>query len=113
MMIPSPLQAALEVKRSLAAAGMPPSLVASPVAASTAVASLWQLASHLWQQLLADLRRWQMRRSTFAALRELDRRTLSDLGIDRCELWSVADAMADGGDATRMPRARWTRELPY
>jgi uncharacterized protein YjiS (DUF1127 family) len=112
-MIPSPLQAALDVKRSLAAAGMPPLLAASPVDASTAIASLWRAGLHLWQHLLADLRRWQLRRATFAALYELDRRTLSDLGIDRCELWSVANAIADGGDASRVPRTRWTRELPY
>ena len=112
-MIPSPLQAALDVKRALVAAGMPPPLMASPVGASTAIALLWRAGSDLWRSLLADVRRWQARRATFAALRDLDRRTLSDLGIDRCELWSVADAMAQGGDATRVPRARWTRELPY
>jgi uncharacterized protein YjiS (DUF1127 family) len=112
-MIPSPLEAALDIKRALAAAGMPSALSASPVDASTTVASLWHALGDLRHRLLASVRRWQLRRATFDALRGLDRRTLSDLGIDRCELWSLADAIADGGDATRVSRERWTRELPY
>ena len=112
-MIPSPLETALDIKRALAAAGMPPALTASPVDASTTIAWLRHALSDLWQRSLLYLRHWQLRRATFNALRELDRRTLSDLGIDRCELWSVADAIAEGGDATRMLRTRWTRELPY
>jgi uncharacterized protein YjiS (DUF1127 family) len=107
MMIPSPLEAALDVKRALAATGLPPALAASPIHASTAIASLWRTDRDLWQRLLLNWRRWQLRRATFAALQSLDRRTLSDLGIDRSELWSAADAVARGGDATRLPRARW------
>lgn len=110
-MIPSPLETALDIKRALAAAGMP--LAASPVDASTTLASLRHALSDLWHRSVLSLRRWQLRRTTFNALHDLDRRTLSDLGIDRCELWSIADSIADGGDATRVPRMCWTRELPY
>jgi len=112
-MIPSPLETALDIKRALASAGMPSALSASPVDVSTTFATLRHALSDLWHRLMLSVRRWQLRRATFDALRGLDRRTLSDLGIDRCELWSLADAVADGGDPTRLLRTRCTRELPY
>jgi uncharacterized protein YjiS (DUF1127 family) len=57
---------------------------------------------------------WSMARSaraTYRALRELDVRTLHDLGLDRSEMRSVAAEIAGESDRTRVQALRTLRAL--
>jgi len=46
------------------------------------------------RRLAAAFERWQARRSTYLTLRQLDDRTLKDIGLSRGMLLSVADRIA-------------------
>lgn len=72
--------------------------------ASAASRSIGALA----RRLLAAWRRSREESATRLALRELDRRTLHDLGLDRSEIESVAAGIAGDPD---MSRARSLRSL--
>jgi uncharacterized protein YjiS (DUF1127 family) len=63
------------------------------------------------RRLLARSRRRREERATYVALRDLDARTLHDLGIHRSELISVAAELASDADSTRVRCARALRGL--
>jgi uncharacterized protein YjiS (DUF1127 family) len=54
------------------------------------------------RRAVTRVRRWLDRRAMHRALRELDPRTLRDLGIDRSEISSVCAEMAGDAEATRI-----------
>jgi uncharacterized protein YjiS (DUF1127 family) len=64
-------------------------------------AMAWRaVASHL-QKMVVRARQRHQARATYLALRDLDTRTLRDLGFDRSEILSVAAGLAGGADAHR------------
>lgn len=61
-----------------------------------------QAAGDLWRQIVAEWKRRQCAKATYAALRALDPRILRDLGFHRSELLSVAAEVAGAADSTRV-----------
>ena len=61
-----------------------------------------QAAAELWHRVNAKWKRRQCARATYAALRDLDARILSDLGFHRSELLSVAAEVAGIAESTRV-----------
>jgi uncharacterized protein YjiS (DUF1127 family) len=81
-------------------------------------ASLAAIVATLVAAVASAVRRlhasWSMARSaraTYRALRELDARTLHDLGLDRSEMRSVAAEIAGESDRTRIQALRTLRAL--
>ncbi len=62
-------------------------------------------------RLYASWSRAKSARATYRALRELDTRTLHDLGLDRSEMRSVAAEIAGESDRTRVQALRTLKAL--
>lgn len=62
-------------------------------------------------RLYASWSRARSARATYRALRELDTRTLHDLGLDRSEMRSMAAEIAGESDRTRVQALRTLRAL--
>ncbi|MGE5714749.1 MAG: DUF1127 domain-containing protein [Betaproteobacteria bacterium] len=75
------------------------------------LATLMATASAAAQRLRASWARARSARATYRALRELDARTLHDLGLDRSEMRSVAAEIAGESDRTRAQALRTLRAL--
>ena len=87
-------------------------------ARSARSASLAAIVATLAAAVASAVRRlhasWSMARSaraTYRALRELDARTLHDLGLDRSEMRSLAAEIAGESDRTRIQALRTLRAL--
>jgi uncharacterized protein YjiS (DUF1127 family) len=87
-------------------------------ARSESSASLAAILAALAAAVASAVRRlhasWSMARSaraTYRALRQLDARTLHDLGLDRSEMRSVAAEIAGESDRTRVQALRTLRAL--
>jgi uncharacterized protein YjiS (DUF1127 family) len=63
-------------------------------------AAAWRAVASRIQQLLARVRQRGRARATYLALRNLDARTLRDIGFDRSEILSVATGFAGAADPT-------------
>jgi len=63
-------------------------------------AAAWRAVASRIQQLLARATQRRRARATYLALRNLDARTLRDIGFDRSEILSVATGFAGAADAT-------------
>lgn len=73
--------------------------------------TLIEAASAAAHRLVASWSRARSARATYRALRELDTRTLHDLGIDRSEMRSMAAEIAGESDRTRVQALRTLRAL--
>jgi len=87
--------------RRPSASDLPPRPYRSSRLARIAEATL-QGIGELVRRLIARSKRRQQARATYLALRELDARTLRDLGFDRSEILSVAHEIAGAADVTRV-----------
>jgi len=68
--------------------------------ATKLAAAAWRAVVSRIQQLLARAKQRRRARATHLALRNLDARTLRDIGFDRSEILSVATGFAGAADAT-------------
>jgi uncharacterized protein YjiS (DUF1127 family) len=75
------------------------------------LATLIAAANSAAHRLHASWMRARSARATYRALRELDARTLRDLGLDRSEMRSVAAEIAGESDRTRAQALRTLRGL--
>ena len=75
------------------------------------LATLIAAVSAAAHRLYASWSRARSARATYRALRELDTRTLHDLGLDRSEMRSVAAEIAGESDRTRVQALRTLRAL--
>jgi uncharacterized protein YjiS (DUF1127 family) len=66
------------------------------------LAAAMQAVGALARRAYAGYRQWRQARETYMALRELDDRTLHDLGFARDELISIAAEVAGGTERTRV-----------
>jgi uncharacterized protein YjiS (DUF1127 family) len=72
-------------------------------------ASIWRPVAHRLQVLLTRLDQRLQARGTYLALRELDARTLRDIGVDRSEILSVALELSGAFQTTRVHTTRTPR----
>ena len=84
-----------------------------PSAWASGTASALRILPDAWHRLIALARRWQRRRATHFALRELDDHMLRDLGIHRSEITSVCAEIAGDAAATRMHTLRASIGYPF
>lgn len=75
------------------------------------LATLIATVSAAAHRLYASWSRARSARATYRALRELDTRTLHDLGLDRSEMRSMAAEIAGESDRTRVQALRTLRAL--
>ena len=70
-------------------------------------------ATAIVRRLVERWRRWRRAREAFHALRELDARTLRDLGLDRSEILSVVAEFAGEADPTRARSIQALRSMLF
>jgi uncharacterized protein YjiS (DUF1127 family) len=75
------------------------------------LATLVAAVSAAGHRVYASWSRARSARATYRALRELDTRTLHDLGLDRSEMRSMAAEIAGESDRTRVQALRTLRAL--
>jgi uncharacterized protein YjiS (DUF1127 family) len=72
-------------------------------------ASVWRPVAQRLQHLLTQAKQRRQARATYLVLRDLDARTLHDIGIDRSEILSVALELGGAFQSTRVHSALATR----